>query len=323
MMFGRRDLIRAGAGAAVAGGFCTGLSARSPQGRLLPVNGTRLWVTDAGPRDAPVLLYVHGGPGIGALEFEHHMADALAGSVRLVSVDQRGVLRSDPIGADARVTVDDLLADFEAVRAQLGIRRWRVLGHSFGGTVALRYALAHPDKVQDLVLECPSIDLASSFRWLCASAAQFLNGRNTAAALRAIALADPATPFDDAFIAEMDRILSAMGDRRQDLYVSQARNRDIFTRLARIARLPDSRWAQGSVPGRSLLAQPSTRRPMLSAVRQWKGPLLLIRGEGDHVTSPAELAAVSEAGGRIVTVPAAGHFVHVEQPAAMARLLAA
>lgn len=290
-------------------------------GRHLSINGRQLWVDDSGPRDSPALLYVHGGPGIGALDFEYYMQGPLQGRVRLISVDQRGVLRSSPLPAGAKVTVNDLVADFEAIRSALAIPRWQVLGHSFGGMVALRYGLAHPQRVERLILECPSIDLASSFRWLCSAAAQLLNGRDITSAVQAERLADPATPFDDKFIEAMDRTLAALGERRQDLYVSATKNRDIFSRLAATAGLPETRWSQGVVPGKALLAEPSTREPMLSSIAQWTKPLLLVRGEGDHVTSPQELAAVQQAGGKIVTVPDAAHFVHVEQPSVLANLI--
>lgn len=318
----RRNLIEGMAGIVVAGAFAPAAMAEDrPSGRLLSVNGRQLWIDDSGPHDAPALLYIHGGPGIGALDFEQYMKGPLQGRVRLVSVDQRGVLRSSPLPAGAKVTVDDLVADFEAIRSALAISRWQVLGHSFGGMVALRYGLAHPQRVDRLILECPSIDLASSFRWLCAAAAQSLNGRDIDAAVQAEHLANPTTPFDTGFIEKMDRTLAALRDRRQDLYVSAAKNRDIFSRLAATAGLPEARWSQGAGPGKALLAEPSTRKPMLSSIVRWRKPLLLVRGDGDHVTSPQELAAVQRAGGRIVTVPNAGHFVHVEQPAVLADLI--
>ena len=321
----RRDLIRTIAGGIVASSFMTTATAEigtGKTGKLMSVNGRQLWVDDSGPRDAPALLYIHGGPGIGALEFEHYMKGPLAARVRLISVDQRGVLRSSALPVSERVTVDDLIADFEAIRSALAIPRWQVLGHSFGGMVALRYGLAHRARVERLILECPSIDLATSFRWLCAAAAQALNGRDVAAAVRADRLANPATPFNGKFIDEMDRTLAALGERRQDLYVSAAENRNIFSRLAATAGLPDARWSQGAVPGKALLAEPSTRKPMLSSIALWKGPMVLMRGDGDHVTSPQELAAVQQSGGKIVTVPNAGHFVHVEKPETMADLIA-
>lgn len=306
-----------------AGAAIAALPARAATGggALMQIGTHRLWVDDSGPRTAPPLLYIHGGPGIGALDFERHMKPALGASFRLISVDQRGVLRSDPLQKGAKVTIDDLIADFEGIRAKLGIERWQILGHSFGGTYALRYALAHPGRVERLILESPAIDVPSSFRWLCASAAQLLNGVDFDAALTAMRLADPATPVDARFLGEMEKAIGALGARRQELYVVQPQNRDMFSRLAATAGLTDARWEQGQAQGRAILDEPSTFAPMLGAVARWKGPLLLVRGAGDHVTSPAELAAVRAAGGRIVTVPDAGHFVHVEQPARLAEIL--
>ena len=165
----------------VLGGMLTGglaaavvpseLRAASQGGRLLNVRGTRLWIDDSGPRDAPVLLYVHGGPGVGALEFETYMKPALADRARLISVDQRGALRSDPLAENAEISVADVVADFEEIRRLLDIPRWQVLGHSFGGMFGMQYALKHPDRVTRLSLENPAYDVASSGRWLAASVA--------------------------------------------------------------------------------------------------------------------------------------------------------
>lgn len=162
-----------------------GLAAAPASGSLILVNGTRLWVDQSGPRNAPVVVYMHGGPGAGTLDFEDSMKPVLAGRGRLISVDQRGVLRSDPISKTAKVIV----ADFEALRIKLGIDRWQVVGHSFGGTIALHYALAHPSRVICLTLECPAYDAASSLHWLSAATAQLLNGVDPASASTANRLA--------------------------------------------------------------------------------------------------------------------------------------
>lgn len=288
---------------------------------LMNVGSRRLWVLDNGARSLPALLYVHGGPGIGSFDFERYLLPQLLPSFRVVSVDQRGTLRSDPIGADEPVTVADLIADYEAIRTQLGITSWTLLGHSFGGLIALRYALAHPGETDRLVLESPVIDVASSFRWLCAGAAQILNGIDTAAALEAVTLSNPATPVGPDFVPRMEQVLKSLGERRQDLYVAQNRHRNIFSRLAEEAPFPATNWSRGQTPGRALLQTTDLYQPMLDQVASLASPPLLVRGAADHVTSPAEVSAVEQAGGDVVTVPEAGHFVHVEQPAAMAALL--
>lgn len=298
-------------------------AAAQASGRLISVRGTRLWVDDSGPRDARALVYMHGGPGVGALDFETYMKPALAGRVRLISVDQRGVLRSDPIPKDATVSVADIVTDFEGVRQALGIARWQVLGHSFGGMFALNYALAHPDRVTRLSLENPAYDATSSGHWLAAVTAQALNGVVPDVAVTARHMSDAATIVDTAFFDKLGPIMGALGARRQDLYVVQTKNRDIFSRLAKTAGLPDARWSQGLAPGSALMKSPDFFTPMIARVRDAKMPILYIRGAGDHATSPDEIAALLAAGATMHTVADAGHFVHVEQPAALADLLAA
>lgn len=94
------------------------------------------------------LLLMHGGPGL-----DHTTLDALeplAHRFTLVFYDHRGNGRST--GAAATMTFDNLVADAEALREMLGFERWAVLGHSFGGHVALEYALRHPERVSHLIL---------------------------------------------------------------------------------------------------------------------------------------------------------------------------
>ncbi|RYE78034.1 MAG: alpha/beta hydrolase [Oxalobacteraceae bacterium] len=295
----------------------------SPSGRLLSIRGTRLWVDDTGPRSAPALVYMHGGPGVGALEFETYMKPALANRVRLISVDQRGVLRSDAVAKTAKISVADIVADFEDIRRSLGIARWHVLGHSFGGMLAVQYALAHPDRVTRLSLENPAYDATASAHWVAAAAAQALNGVAPDAAVAANLLASPTTPVDATFFDKLGPAMAALGTHRQDLYVVQAKNRDMFSRLAKSSGLPDARWEQGQIAGVALLHSPDFYSALIPRIKDIACPILYVRGSGDHATSPDEIAALLAAKAKMITVPNAGHFIHVEEPAALANLLLA
>ena len=119
------------------------------------------------------LLLMHGGPG----------ADqwTLAGLRRcgnqhtLVFYDHRCNGRS--AGPDvSTMTWENLTADAEALREELGFERWSVLGHSFGGHVALEYALRHPASVSSLVL----VGTAADSRWARQHAAEVLASRGWA-----------------------------------------------------------------------------------------------------------------------------------------------
>ncbi|MCH7603357.1 MAG: prolyl aminopeptidase, partial [Planctomycetes bacterium] len=74
------------------------------------------------------------------------------GHYRVVIFDQRGAGRSTPLGETENNTTGHLVADIEALRERLGIERWQVFGGSWGSTLALAYAQAHPERVTGLIL---------------------------------------------------------------------------------------------------------------------------------------------------------------------------
>ncbi len=86
-----------------------------------------LYVEAWGVRDAPALLYLHGGPGQGCYEFVEHQAARLSDKIRVVALDQRGVLRSAALPPQGMLTIADLIADCETVRTHLEIENWTVL----------------------------------------------------------------------------------------------------------------------------------------------------------------------------------------------------
>ena len=127
-------------------------------GRLVAVNGTRIFVDDRGDQDAPALLYIHGGPGQGCYDFMRSQGDLLARKLRIIGVDQRGTLRSDPLPVAPALSADLLVADFEVLRTRLRIGSWAVLGHSAGGAYALRYVTSHVGAIRAVIFDCPCWD---------------------------------------------------------------------------------------------------------------------------------------------------------------------
>jgi proline iminopeptidase len=101
------------------------------------------------PRGKPVVI-VHGGPGGGCNASMRRYHDAAR--YRIVLFDQRGCGRSLPHASLDKNTTWDLVADMERLRVHLEIERWQLFGGSWGSTLALAYAQAHPDRVSELVL---------------------------------------------------------------------------------------------------------------------------------------------------------------------------
>ncbi len=124
----------------------------------IEVNGARLFVDVDGAQsvpsgttmvERPVLFVLHGGPGADHSYFKPWL-DPLADFVQLVYVDHRGNGRSERTGSST-YTIAQMADDLEALRQLLGYGRIQMLGHSFGGMVALTYAVRHPENLEALI----------------------------------------------------------------------------------------------------------------------------------------------------------------------------
>ncbi|MFC4050094.1 prolyl aminopeptidase [Actinomadura syzygii] len=123
---------------------------------LLDVGGGNeiYWETCGNPDGKPA-VFLHGGPGGGVLPDNRRFFDPTA--YRIVLFDQRGCGRSRPHAGDPDVSLEHnttrhLVADIERLREHLSVDRWLVFGGSWGSTLALSYAQAHPGRVTELVL---------------------------------------------------------------------------------------------------------------------------------------------------------------------------
>jgi proline iminopeptidase len=110
-------------------------------------DGCFLWTAETG-RGEPLVM-CHGGPGL--WDMTGSLAAALAPRLHIIRWDQRGCGRSERRGP---YSVARCVADLDAVRAQAGQQKAALFGHSWGATLALRYALDHPDRVSALVYAC-------------------------------------------------------------------------------------------------------------------------------------------------------------------------
>lgn len=105
--------------------------------------------TYGNPNGKPV-LFVHGGPGGGTTP---HMARFFSPiAYYIVLVDQRGCGKSTPTAELRENTTSHLIQDFEKIRCFLNIQKWMVFGGSWGSTLSLAYAIAHPNRTTELVL---------------------------------------------------------------------------------------------------------------------------------------------------------------------------
>ena len=118
--------------------------------RLTVSGGHELYVEECGNPDGKPVVVLHGGPGAGCSPFMRRFFDPKR--YRVVLFDQRGCGKSTPSGLLEHNTTWDLVADIEAIRLAFEIESWQVFGGSWGSTLALLYAQAHPERVTELVL---------------------------------------------------------------------------------------------------------------------------------------------------------------------------
>jgi proline iminopeptidase len=123
-----------------------------------------VYVEECGnPAGLPV-VFLHGGPGAGLAPYHRRFFDPAR--YRIVLFDQRGAGQSTPFADLHDNTTWHLVADMEAIREQLAIDRWVVFGGSWGSTLALIYAQAHPERVLGLVLRGIFLARPPEIRWL-------------------------------------------------------------------------------------------------------------------------------------------------------------
>jgi proline iminopeptidase/L-proline amide hydrolase len=165
----RRDFLGC-VGALAAASAAAPLWARGPASYpppdrelMAPVPGGRVYVRVNGRLDGPRLpvVMIHGGPGGTHSAFLNALP--LAEERAVILYDQLDSGRSDHPNDRKNWTVERFTDEVDAVRRALGVKRWHVLGHSWGGTVALEYGARRPRELAGVVLASP---LVSTRSWI-------------------------------------------------------------------------------------------------------------------------------------------------------------
>ena len=272
--------------------------------------GAQLFCREVG--DGAPLVVVHGGP-----DFDHTYLlpdmDRLADAYRLAYYDQRGRGRSrGPLDLGA-IDIDLFVEDLECVRRHLGLGSMAVLGHSWGGLLAMHHALAHPDRVSHLVLLNPAP----------ASTADMALGGEERERRRA------------RYGGRMEAIAAspefAAGNPQA---VSQYWSLDFATTFKRpedAARLKIASTPEDTLRGRAIEDRLMERLyddeafTLLPRLETLRGvPVLVIHGELDFFPPQcSERIARAIPGAKLVVLPESGHFSYIDAAQALRGALAA
>ena len=113
------------------------------------VNGTRLHYKIIG-KGEPILV-IHGGPGLSHDYFLPSLT-SLANNHQLIFYDQRASGKSDINVASETVSLNNFIKDIEAIREAFGLEKLNIMAHSWGGIIAMKYAIQFPDRTNSLIL---------------------------------------------------------------------------------------------------------------------------------------------------------------------------
>ncbi len=126
-------------------------------------DGHRIYVEHCGNPDGIPVLVLHGGPGGGCSPAMRRYFDPQV--FRVILFDQRGCGRSRPHASVENNTTWHLVADIERLRKLFDVEKWIVFGGSWGATLALIYAQAHPDSVSRLVVRSVFLMTQAELDW--------------------------------------------------------------------------------------------------------------------------------------------------------------
>jgi proline iminopeptidase len=225
----------------------------------------------------------------------------LAKSHRVVFYDQRGGGRTEGEVSPATVSFDRFLADIDAIRDSLGLDNMVLLGHSWGGLVALRYAAKYPTRLRALVL----MNSVEPGRRYATDAARLLRQKQTSE--------------DSAEIVRLSR-LPGMRDRDTSvvnplfrvLFRSTFADRSLAPQL--LINL-DPRTAKNMAPVATLVMGPIISADLWEEASKIRVPTLIVQGAADAMplAMPRELTrTIPNAELRIIE--GAGHFPYIEKP---------
>lgn len=256
------------------------------------------------------LLFMHGGPGL-----DHTTLlplKPLADQFTLIFYDHRCNGRSE--GTDiSTMTFENLLADAEALRESLGFEKWAVLGHSFGGNVALEYALRYPSSLSHLVL----MNTGGDQQWVARNAPEILAKRGYSDDI-----VQTARRFFSGQITSDEFLPSALKLAQAYSYHSGPMENPTFLTLAMRMGLgpPMKMRPEAFIFGYTQMLRGWSVMDRLCEI---KTPTLVLAGRYDFLFPPEHQAILADRipNARLELVECAGHNPQLEQTAEVLRIL--
>jgi proline-specific peptidase len=272
-------------------------------------DGVRVWYKLAGREGAPVVAYLHGGPGYNAYVFEKSAGHLLEESLRVLYIDQRGCGRSGFEGPNEAYGMRKTVEDVERIRVAIGADRLGLIGHSFGGIVAAAYAHRFPKNVSGIVM----VDTAPRVGRALAHQVQFLDGIANTAFPEKAAQIHTAVQAKETVFATLQKLYEVIGRvplQRRMHYASTAKQAEMEALDSASAVMGcTSERIVPAYKGEGYLGDAPPDVATRLAV-----PSLLLAGRSSEVIGKENLEAAAQIwGAQLQWVDGAGHFVYFEK----------
>lgn len=265
-----------------------------------------------GEESSPAVLFLHGGPGESCYDFVYHQAKRLSKEMRIIAVDQRGVLRSEKIAEDEPFVLQDLIDDCEELRFQLRIKEWNVIGHSFGGYLALLYAAAYPKAISKIIFECPTFHFEWTSRNLLKRTASLFYKKGDYERAQECEALSVGSHCSEELFDHYIRLSELLEDERDKIYSPNPVITDdsLYTEMEW-----EQLWEGTEYHLEKLREEGRMFKPLIPQLASLTHPSLLIVGEFDPVTCERHIQEYDKVPSRKkIVFKETGHTPHMEVP---------
>lgn len=249
---------------------------------------TKLFYVEVG--EGTPCLVMHGGLGLDHGEL-HPWLDSLGDVMRLVYYDHRGNGRSGRPALET-FTFERLCADADALREHLGFEEIAVLGHSFGGIIALEYALRYPERLGRLILSgtTPALDYGEEIE---------ANARRKGASAEQLEALGAEAPDEAAWRHQ----LRVTGPLYWHSFDADLHAR-VFAAMVLSIDAHEAGWS---------MLEGWDVTPRLGEIR---APTLILVGRDDFITPPSRAKIMHEGipNSEMVVLERSGHWAYLEEP---------
>ena len=287
--------------------------------------GKKIWYEIYGTEYNDTLLYLHGGPGASCLDFVNQ-AKALSEKMKVVIFDQLGVLRSEAIAGNESYSMEYQIEMVEEMRKFLGIEKWSILGHSYGGMLAVLYAHTYPNSIHKVILECPSLHFEDSAKSIAAYLSEHiksLNNKQAVELLEKIELTDYQDKTE--VVLDVSSLLGYVTDMKLRFYLHGI-SLEEYQMSMDTTGITDDMWSKGERHLMKLLeTQPapdgsSQKRVQMTdnflpLLQKITAPILLINGKYDPACTKHQIEYILKHAQNVTQVvfEDSAHFPRLEE----------